>query len=83
MSGVKKNVAYYAEKFYHGFMATKSPSALLQVRIREVDLLDLRRLAAMDSQTLAEYVRRQLRIPDPPRGGARPGAGAKHNVALR
>lgn len=50
-------------------------SALLQVRIISSDLALLRRRAKAEKQTLAEYVRAQLGVPDPPRGGARPGAG--------
>jgi hypothetical protein len=50
-------------------------STLLQFRILAADLPRLRRLAQRENKTLAEYVRAQLGVADPPRGGAREGAG--------
>jgi len=50
-------------------------STLLQFRILAADLPRLRRLAQRENKTLAEYCRAKLEIADPPRGGAREGAG--------
>lgn len=60
-----------------------SGSTLLQVRMLTGDLLRLRKQAAASKQTLAEYVRAQLGVADPPRGGARPGAGRGNKRAVR
>lgn len=50
-------------------------SALLQFRILTADLARLRRLAQREGKSLAEYCRAALGVEDPPRGGAREGAG--------
>lgn len=55
--------------------ATSDRAALLQVRILSSDLTRLRCEAEMLDLSLAEYVRERLEAEDPPRGGARPGAG--------
>lgn len=50
-------------------------STLLQFRVLAADLARLQREAQRTGCTVAEYARRKLGVPDPPRGGAREGAG--------